>query len=340
LDAGIDDLILKDATMKYRLHVENSMKAPPFTRFTQDHVTRAFVRHPDMAENVTVSIGCDGDILGSVLHDVDFLISSVPPKDMIAATTRLRWLQTTAAGVDPLMPMTWLPKQVVLTNNSGPHAAKCEEYCLMALVALRLRVPKYVGDQARHAWAPVFMQPIRGGTCLVIGYGDLGQAACRAARTLGLTVRALSRSGNNHGLGDDVRVSDEIEAHLSWADYMIVTAPLTDLTRNIISRERLGMMKADAGLINVSRAALVDYTALADYMRRGHLSGAILDVHSPEPLSPDSVLWETPNVMITPHISCDDPRYVDLLLDEWVLNFHRYQVGQPLRNVVDLEAGY
>jgi phosphoglycerate dehydrogenase-like enzyme len=112
------------------------------------------------------------------------------------------------------------------------------------------------------------------------------------------------------------------------------------LTRNMISRERLGMMKADASLINVSRAALVDYAALADYMRRGHLSGAILDVHSPEPLAPDSELWDTPNVMITPHISCDDPRYVDLLLDEWVINFRRYQTGQPLRNIVDREAGY
>ncbi len=326
--------------MTYRLHVENSMKAPPFTRFNQDHIARAFARHPDMASSVTVSIGCDGDILDTVLGEADFLISSIPPKDKIAATTRLRWLQTTAAGMDPLMPMTWLPKQVVLTNNSGPHAAKCEEYCLMALVALRLRVPQYVGDQARHVWAPVYMQPIRGGTCLVVGYGDLGQAACRAAKTLGLAVRALSRTGNSHGQGDDVRKSDELEAHLSWADYVIVTAPLTDLTRNMMSRERLGMMKAGAGLVNVSRAALVDYAALPDVVRSGHLSGAILDVHSPEPLSPASPLWDTPNVMITPHISCDDPRYVDILLDEWVINFRRYQAGEPLRNIVDREQGY
>ena len=98
----------------------------------------------------------------------------------------------------------------------------------------------------------------------------------------------------------------DFERRFQLADYVIVTAPLTGLTRNMMSRERLGMMKADVGLINVSRAALVDYAALADHMRRGHLSGAILDVHSPEPLAVDSALWDTPNVMITPHISCDE----------------------------------
>ncbi len=102
-----------------------------------------------------------------------------------------------------------------------------------------------------------------------------------------------------------------------------------------------GLMKPGAGLINMSRAAVVDYEALADKLRDGSLAGAILDVFNPEPLPPDSALWTTPNLVITPHVSSDDDvAYIPLTLDLFFDNMARYLDGRPLRNRVRPALGY
>jgi len=75
-------------------------------------------------------------------------------------------------------------------------------------------------------------------------------------------------------------------------------------------------------------------------LEQGTLAGAVLDVFQPEPLPADSPLWDTPNLVITPHVSCDDPRYIDRLLDTWFENFGRFLEGKPLKNRVDPRRGY
>jgi phosphoglycerate dehydrogenase-like enzyme len=324
----------------YHLHIENSMKAPVFTRASPEDIDKARAAYPVLAERFKITIGCDGDIFDRAMETADFLISSVPPTDRIPLAKRLRWIQTTAAGVDTLMPLDWLPKHMMLTNNSGPHASKCEEYCLMALVALQLGVPQFVHDQAKRIWNPEFTIPVRGKRCLVIGYGDLGQAASRAAKTLGLVTIALSRTGQGEGPANKLLKIDALDDELPKADFVVVAAPLTPSTRNLLNRTRLQMLKPTAGLINVARAAIVDYAALAERLDARAMRGAILDVQSPEPLAATSPLWGTTNLMITPHISCDDPRYIALLFERWIENFARLEASQPLHNLVSREQGY
>jgi phosphoglycerate dehydrogenase-like enzyme len=131
-----------------------------------------------------------------------------------------------------------------------------------------------------------------------------------------------------------------LDEALPRADFVVVTAPLTPATRNLFDRARLGRLRPEAGLINVARAPIVDYDALSEMLRAGTLAGAMLDVHEPEPLPADSPLWSTPNLILTPHISCDDPRYVDMLLDAWVANLERLNANEALKNVVDAARGY
>ena len=121
---------------------------------------------------------------------------------------------------------------------------------------------------------------------------------------------------------------------------MIVATPLTPDTRGLLNRARLDLMKPTAGFINIGRSPIVDYEALREKLDNGELAGAVLDVHSPEPLPPDSPLWTTRNLIITPHISCDDPRYMDFLCDTWFANFARLLKGKPLTNQVDRKLGY
>jgi phosphoglycerate dehydrogenase-like enzyme len=304
-------------------------------------VRAALIRHEFLADRVRITIGWDGDMLDTALSTADFLIAARPPREnLLARAPRLRWIQTTGAGIDHLLPLDWLPDHIILTNNSGPHGPKCEEFCLMALLALSARLPTLVDQQRARMWSSIFTQPIAGKTCLVIGYGDIGQAAVRAAKRLGLTALAVSRSGSGAGPADRLLPARALDGVLPAADFVVVAAPLTPQTRDLLSRARLALLRPTAGLVNVARAPLVDYDAMSDMLRDGRLGGAVIDVQDPEPLPADSALWDVPNLILTPHVSCDDPRYVDMLLDAWAANLTRYLAGETLRNVVDRSRGY
>ena len=151
---------------------------------------------------------------------------------------------------------------------------------------------------------------------------------------------AVTRSGKAARPADAAYRVSRIEHVLPHADFVIVATPLTPDTRGLLNRARLSLLKPTAGLINIGRSPVVDYDALRDKLETGALAGALLDVHSPEPLPADSPLWTTRNLIVTPHISCDDPRYMDFLCDSWFANFARFLAGKPLKNQVDRKLGY
>lgn len=325
------------------LHIENSSRSSALSHVKGEHIAAARERHALLARDFEITIGWDGDILEQALATADFLIASRPPQELLRQRApKLRWIQTTGAGVDHLLPLDWLPEEIVLTNNSGPHGPKGEDFCTMALLALSARLPTFINQQINRTWDPIYTVPIGGKTCVVLGYGDVGQAAVRAAKKLQLYVTAITRSGRGpaSGLADRVLPSSRVEEVLPQADFLIVAAPLTAETRNFINRPRLALLKPSAGVINVARAPIVDYLALSEMLGAGSLAGAVLDVHDPEPLPAESGLWSTPNLILTPHVSCDDPRYVDMLLDAWAANLSRLDRNQALKNIVDRRLGY
>jgi phosphoglycerate dehydrogenase-like enzyme len=134
---------------------------------------------------------------------------------------------------------------------------------------------------------------------------------------------------------------DDLDAELPGADIVVLTAPLTPSTDTLLSGGRLDCLPPGAIVVNVARGALLDEAAVADRLRRGSLRGAVLDVFQKEPLPPDSPLWGLRQVLLTPHVAAVSPRRfwereLELFLDNWV----RYRRGDPLRNLVDKDAGY
>jgi phosphoglycerate dehydrogenase-like enzyme len=325
----------------FHLHLESFRQRPALFHLTEERWRAAARRHRALARRLRVTLGWDGDILDEALKTADLMINSAPPRDRLRERApRLRWIQTTGAGVDGLLPLDWLPPDVTLTNNSGAHGAKAEDSCTWAIGALNARLPRLLAHQRAHEWAPLYTTPVAGKTAVVVGFGDLGQAAGRAARKLGAKVVAVTRSGKAARPADVACPVSRLDKVLPKADFVIVAAPLTPLTRGLLDRRRLDLLKPDCGLINIGRSPIVDYDALRDKLARGELAGAVLDVFQPEPLPADSPWWDTPGVIITPHVTCDDPRYVDQLLDRWFENFERYLAGRPLKNVVDRKLGY
>jgi len=323
------------------LHLENFRKRPALFHVTEERWQAAAKRHRALARKLKVTVGWDGDILDEALRTADVMINSSPPKDRLRERApRLRWIQTTGAGIDGLLPLDWLPADVTLTNNTGAHGAKAEDSCAMAISLLNARLPQLIASQRAHAWQPIFTTPVAGKTVVVIGFGDLGQGAGRAAKKLGARVLAVTRSGKAARPADAAYAAKHLDRVLPKADFVVVTTPLTPETRNLLSRERLDLLKPEAGVVNIGRSPVVDYDALREKLQKGELAGAVLDVFQPEPLPPDSPFWDTPNLIALPHVSCDDPRYIEHLLDFWFENLERFLAGKRLVNTVDRKLGY
>jgi phosphoglycerate dehydrogenase-like enzyme len=124
------------------------------------------------------------------------------------------------------------------------------------------------------------------------------------------------------------------------SDYIVLSLPYTNRTRQIINTERLRKLESSAFIVNVSRGELIDQEALIETLKENRIAGAALDVATPEPLPSDSRLWEMPNVILTPHASAYSAKNDDKRFRIFNRNLKLYLQGKPLENRVDFDAGY
>lgn len=326
----------------YHLHLETESHRAALFHLPESEWLTAVPRHKQLTKKLKVTVGRDGDIRDEALKTADFLITNgVPPRDNLRARApNLKWIQSTAAGVDWMLPFDWLPQETVLTNNRGAHGPKAFDTVTMALLMLHQRMPALLQHQAQGRWQPIYTPPIAGRTAVIVGFGDLGENSGRAAKALGMNVIAVTRTGKPNKLADRVVKTAQLDRVLPKADYVVVTTPLTAATRGLFSKQRLDLLQPHVGLINIGRAPIIDYEALRAKLDNGELAGAVLDVFDTEPLPPDSPWWRTRNTIVLPHLSCDDPGYIQRLFDSWFANFERFLAGKKLNNIVDRKLGY
>lgn len=341
-----------DPDRRIKVHVKNNHASPetfpstpesePVFTTTRERWDEAARRHPDMAKNLEVFIDWDTENFASSMKDTEVLLCwDLPTADLASVAPGLKWIHIIGAGVEHLCPMDWVPDGVTLVNNKGAHAAKAGEFGLMSILMLHSHMPAIVTHQRSGRWESLFSTPIAGKTVLIVGVGSLGGGAARRLKSLGVEVLGVNRSGRPHPEVDEMVTSERIDDVLPRADYVFVSLPATPETVGLFSRRRLESLKRGAGIVNVGRSSAMDYEALADLLRGGHLSGAVLDVFDPEPLPSTSPLWSVPNLIVTPHVSADDgDNYVPITLDIFFNNMRRYLKGEPLQNVVRPDLGY
>jgi phosphoglycerate dehydrogenase-like enzyme len=329
------------------LHFETRRSRKPVFQFTRELIDAA-ARRAKAPRSVKLTLGHDLQDM-ETLARADGLVASndiirdpkFPMATLAHDLPRLRWIHIIGAGIEPLLPLDWLPPSVTLTNNSGVHIRKTAEFAAMALLMLNSRLPRMIANQQAARWDPIFTPSIAGTTVAIVGLGDMGAAAAREAKRLGMKVIGARRSGRPHRLADQVVGPNRLADAVAKADCIYVSAPLTPETRNLVSRAILAKAKPGASLVNLGRAGVVDYAALRDGLISGALSGAILDVFDPEPLPPGSPLWSTPNLVVMPHCSSDDlDRYIPLTFDLAFQNLARLSSGRKLKNRVDPKRGY
>lgn len=326
---------------KLRVHLENSRKKPPEKEYTLERFATAARKHRTNARQLEVSVGCDGDISDAELREVDFMLGVPPERARLkSGAPRLRWLHTPMAGIDSLLPLDWLPEQAIFTNNVGVHGAKAREYVRMAVTMLHTRMPQMLANQRQHHWQQIFTPALAGRTALVVGLGDVGSGAARAARDLGLKVIGVRRSGKTSPLAERVVRPAQLDRVLPLADFVILAAPNTAETKGLLDARRISLLKPQCGIVNISRAALIDHAAMCARLRDGTLAGAMLDVMQAEPLPAKAPYWDVPNLIVTPHVSCDDADYAALTLGMWFDNLARLLAHKPMRNRIDPQRGY
>jgi D-2-hydroxyacid dehydrogenase (NADP+) len=175
-----------------------------------------------------------------------------------------------------------------------------------------------------------------------VGLGSIGSAVAERAAALGMDVIAVRRRVDEPrpACVSMVYPPSELVTLLGRSDVVVLTAPLTGDTRGLLGTAELRQMRPGAVLVNVARGKLVKEGELAAEISRGTIAGAALDVFEHEPLSPDSPLWDLPNVVVTPHTSAFRDDYWTLAVDLFASNLRRFGRGEALANLVDKHAGY
>ncbi len=296
-------------------------------------------------------IAADGRIHGdadeSAFGDAEvLLLGSVPASvldHVVTRSSRLRWIHSAAAGVDRVTTPVVRERGLMVTNARGVFSRPIAEYVVMMSLAIARRLPQLLELQRERTWQPLRGRELSELTIGIVGYGSIGVELSLLLAPFGSRILATRRHPER-GAGDAPNVElhglDRLDEVLRGSDIVVVAAPLTDETAGLIGAEQLAQMREDAWLINIARGRLIDEIALRRALQSGWIGGAVMDVFTEEPLAPDSPLYDTPNLLITPHTSWASDRVAERTVDLFIENLKAFRAGEPMRNVVDLEAGY
>ncbi|MEM8564145.1 MAG: D-2-hydroxyacid dehydrogenase, partial [Pseudomonadota bacterium] len=306
-------------------------------------------RLEDSAGDATLVIDTSAAMSPSAeqLEGADAIISLCTQDTMDKASTRLLWLHSYTVGVDGCL---GLPAEQtdgrVFTNSKRLMGPGIAEHSMAMLLALTAKLPAYYAAQQDQKWdrspsrTPSFGE-LSGKTLLVVGLGGIGTEVARRADGLGMTVLA-TRNSSREGptFVEYVGLSDELLELAARSDVIVNALPLTAKTTGIFDAAFFDSVKPGAIFISVGRGASTVQEDLIAALESGQLYGAGLDVTDPEPLPEDSPLWEMNNVIITPHISATGGDSMKRVAVVAVENLRRYVTGEPLLNVVNMQAGY
>ena len=305
-----------------------------------------------------VTIGFDGHPDGP-LDDVEVMLRGRLPAEtfdrILARAPSLRWVHSATAGVERVLTPASRERGLVITNARGVFSRPIAEYVMLMILAAARRLPQLLELQAERTWQPLEARELRDVTVGIVGLGSIGRAVGALATAFGCRVVATRRrpeagadaadgAGDEPFLGslmlDRVLPPERLPELLGESDFIVLAAPLTADTVDLINEAAIEQMRHGAWVINVARGELVDDRALARALRSGRIGGAVLDTFREEPLPPVSPLYDLPNVIITPHTSWSSTRVLDRSVDLFCDNLRRYAAGAPLVNVVDPAAGY
>jgi len=298
------------------------------------------------AARVAFVHGQPDDEVREVLGQADVLLGWHLGEELPAGTlqdsARLRFVQLLSAGADSV-DYAALPERLLLASNVGAYAQPMAEYVMAVTLALARRLPQRHAEMARGEfgmWKPVLT--LDGALCVILGFGGIGKATARMMRAFGARIHAVNTSGASSEPTDFIGTLADLDQVLAEADVLVVALPLTRSTRGLIGARELALMKPEAILVNVGRAAIVEEQALYEHLRDHPDFCAGLDAwwHEPGPgsaFSTEYPFFDLPNMIGSPHNSGVTDGALQVGVRMAAENVRRFLRGEAVIGVVRRE---
>ncbi|MDY6816901.1 MAG: 2-hydroxyacid dehydrogenase [Pseudomonadota bacterium] len=280
------------------------------------------------------------------LQAADVLFSWNPPKELSSdeypLLTRSRFMQLLSAGADHV-PFNDIPEGVKIASNVGAYAEPMAEHVLAMVLALAKQLQKNHDKLARGEFNQFEINKmVSGSTVGIIGFGGIGKAAAKLFRCLGCRIYAINSSGRTQEAVDFIGTLKDLDYVLKESDIVVLSIALNNRTQNLIGRHELELMKQDAILVNVARAALIDETALFEYLVNNPNFKAGIDAWWVEPFSAgtfkmDHPFCELSNFIGSPHNSAMVPGVIRRAVELAALNVRNFIQDKPIRGIVPRE---
>jgi phosphoglycerate dehydrogenase-like enzyme len=337
---------------KIKIHIRNNhwkegflpcdQEGEKHSTITKEEFEKGLGKYPEIKDKVEYLVDWDEDNYISSMKDTDILLGwQFPTKNIKKIAPNLKWIHVSSAGVNHLSPFDWIMEGLVLTNSRGIHAKKAGEFGLMSILMLQNQMTKIVTNQKNKEFTTLLSKPIEGNKVVVVGTGSLGGSMIKHISKFRVEVIGVNRKGKEVEGCSKVITFDKIDEVLPVADFLYLAVPETEETKGLINKKRLDSLKHTCGIVNIGRESVLDYESLRIKLEKNEIAGAILDVFSHEPIPKDSKLWDTPNLVITPHISSDsEGNYIEMVLDVFFKNLKLFIENKKLNNLVDKKLGY
>jgi phosphoglycerate dehydrogenase-like enzyme len=235
----------------------------------------------------------------------DFYFSADLAGILASKQTPLRWIQLLTAGYDNVSRFG-VPSNVTVTSAGKAFAPSVALHAIALLLALCRQMPATFENQQVHGWDRSFMERLltpEGMTVAILGMGNIGEKIAELLQPWKPSIIGVSRTRREHPFAAETSTLADLASVLPRSDAIFVSLPLNSDTRQLLNAQRLSQCKRSSLLINISRGAIVDHSALAEALERGTIGGAALDVTEPEPLPPGHPLWDAPNLIVSPHVA-------------------------------------
>jgi phosphoglycerate dehydrogenase-like enzyme len=256
---------------------------------------------------------------------------------------KLEWIHARYAGLDKLLFPELIASSIPLTNGVGVFSQSLGEFVILGALYFAKDIPRMLRAKARREWDVFNVAEVSKQTMGIVGYGDIGRAVARRAKALDMRVFGLRRNAAprpGDEFVDRVYPTAELHTMLPECDYVVVAAPLTPETNHMISTREFERMKPEAIIMNVGRGPVIDEAAMVEALRSKQIRGAALDVFEEEPLAESSPLWGMENVLISAHTADHTKDWLGDAANFFIEQFARWRRGEPLKNLVDKQAGY
>ena len=278
--------------------------------------------------DLTIHAASTEDEAKNFIEHADILLTIRATDDFMKRAKKLQWIQCMITGVDYLINLPSLRKDILITSTRGIHGPQMSELAFLMMLSLNRNFSQNILNQQKRNWDRWPGSLLLNKKVGILGVGVIGQEIARKCKAFGMTVygittvkRQIDSVDYSYGQEDLLEVMREV-------DFFINVVPHTPQTDKMIGTEAFSVMKPTAYFINIGRGGTVDEDAMLKALREKVIAGAALDVFEIEPLPEDSPFWELDNVVITPHIGGMSDIYADQVLPIFEENLKRYLKGE------------